>query len=169
MESWVGLGRKDYSNLGTARIELGTLWSEGRDLTNCTNHARPLIAYKDINFWYILLQYCVFMILYIVLNLYWVNPSSSTNYYKNYYCIIFILLLLRVIPAIHGVTWGVTLQVHHLTDGKSAVYVMPQNIPLVIYTRLLSTHFQHLIHAELHLRNLDKGTAQQIIIADLSY
>ena len=28
------------SNLGRAGIELGTLWSEGRDLnTNCTNHA----------------------------------------------------------------------------------------------------------------------------------
>ena len=29
------------SNCGKAGIELGTLWSEGTDLTNCTNHAHP--------------------------------------------------------------------------------------------------------------------------------
>ena len=29
-----------YSNLSRAGIELGTLWSEGRDLTNCANQAR---------------------------------------------------------------------------------------------------------------------------------
>ena len=28
-----------YSNLDIAGIELGTLWSEGRDLTNCANHS----------------------------------------------------------------------------------------------------------------------------------
>ena len=40
--SWLRRKRRShkYSNLGRARIELGTLWSEGRDLTNCTNHAR---------------------------------------------------------------------------------------------------------------------------------
>ena len=37
-----------YSNLGRPRIELGTLWSEGRDLTNCANHARPENAYVSI-------------------------------------------------------------------------------------------------------------------------
>ena len=26
-------------------MELGTLWSEGRDLTNCANHARPKRMY----------------------------------------------------------------------------------------------------------------------------
>ena len=30
-----------YLNLGRARIKLGTLWSKGRDLTNCANHAHP--------------------------------------------------------------------------------------------------------------------------------
>ena len=28
---------------GRAGVELGTLWSEGRDLIDCTNHARPSI------------------------------------------------------------------------------------------------------------------------------
>ena len=46
MESWVGLGGKEgRTNIQISkaepRIELGTLWSESRDLTNCTNHARP--------------------------------------------------------------------------------------------------------------------------------
>ena len=30
-----------YSNLGKASIKPGTLWLEGRDLTNCANHFRP--------------------------------------------------------------------------------------------------------------------------------
>ena len=45
MESWVGLGGKEgCTNIRISAkpgIELGTLWSEGRDLTNCTNHAHP--------------------------------------------------------------------------------------------------------------------------------
>ena len=45
MESWVGLGRKEgRTNIPISaelRLELGTLWMENRDLTNCTNHARP--------------------------------------------------------------------------------------------------------------------------------
>ena len=43
MLSWLRQKRRSYkySNLDRARIELGTLWSEGRDLTNCANHARP--------------------------------------------------------------------------------------------------------------------------------
>ena len=32
------------SNLGRAGIEPGTLWSEGRDLTDYANHARPIIV-----------------------------------------------------------------------------------------------------------------------------
>ena len=41
--SWLRQKRRShkYSNLGRARIELGTLWLEGRDLTNYANHARP--------------------------------------------------------------------------------------------------------------------------------
>ena len=45
MESWIGLGGKKVTqsspNSAKPGIELGTLWSEGRDLTNCANHARP--------------------------------------------------------------------------------------------------------------------------------
>ena len=44
-ENWVRLGRKEgRTNVQISeepRIELGTLWTEGRDLTNCTNHSRP--------------------------------------------------------------------------------------------------------------------------------
>ena len=44
MESWVGLGGKEgCTNIRISAkpgIEPGTLWSEGRDLTNCTNHFR---------------------------------------------------------------------------------------------------------------------------------
>ena len=45
MESWVSLGGKERcTNIRISAkpgIEPGTLWSEGRDLTNCANHARP--------------------------------------------------------------------------------------------------------------------------------
>mgnify|MGYP001794492176 CR=1 FL=1 len=42
MESWVSLGGKESrTNQFKYWIELGTLWSEDRDLTNCANHARP--------------------------------------------------------------------------------------------------------------------------------
>ena len=44
VESWVGLGGKGYTNIRISAkpgIEPVTLWSEGRDLTNYTNHARP--------------------------------------------------------------------------------------------------------------------------------
>ena len=41
MESWVSLGGKEgrinIQILAEPGIELGTLWSEGRDLTNCTS------------------------------------------------------------------------------------------------------------------------------------
>ena len=44
MESWVGLGgnygRIKFWIAAKPGIELGTLWSEGRDLTFCANHAR---------------------------------------------------------------------------------------------------------------------------------
>ena len=44
----VSLGRKEgHTNVQISAepgIELGTLWSEGRDLTNCANHARPKIS-----------------------------------------------------------------------------------------------------------------------------
>ena len=54
MESWVSLGGKEgcinIRILAKPGIELGTLWSEGRDLTNCTNHARPRVhAENDDN------------------------------------------------------------------------------------------------------------------------
>ena len=43
MESWVGLGGKEgctnFRILAKPGIEPGTLWSKGRDLTNCANHA----------------------------------------------------------------------------------------------------------------------------------
>ena len=41
--SWLRRKRRShkYSNLGRARIELGTLWLEGRDLTSCANHLCP--------------------------------------------------------------------------------------------------------------------------------
>ena len=46
MESWFGLGRKeDRTNIQISAkqgLKLGTLWSEGRDLTNCANHARTM-------------------------------------------------------------------------------------------------------------------------------
>ena len=46
MESCVNLGGKEgRTNIRISAepgIELGTFWSEGRDLTNCANHARPL-------------------------------------------------------------------------------------------------------------------------------
>ena len=35
------LMKNKCSNLGRARIELGTLRSEDRDVTNCTNHVCP--------------------------------------------------------------------------------------------------------------------------------
>ena len=45
MESWVGLGgnegRTNIQILAEPGIEPGILWSEGRDLTNCANYARP--------------------------------------------------------------------------------------------------------------------------------
>ena len=45
MESWVSLdGKEGRTNIQISAeqgIELGTLWSESRDLTNCANHARP--------------------------------------------------------------------------------------------------------------------------------
>ena len=47
IESWVSLGRKEGPiNIWVSanpRIELGTLWLEGRDLTNCANHANPMM------------------------------------------------------------------------------------------------------------------------------
>ena len=50
-----------YSNLGRAGIELGTLWSEGRDLTNCANHASLQIQYNCCRFkdsyWFELLSF----------------------------------------------------------------------------------------------------------------
>ena len=49
MESWVGLGGKEgRTNIRISAkpgIEPGTLWSKGRDLTNCANHARPSYAH----------------------------------------------------------------------------------------------------------------------------
>ena len=46
MESWVGLGGKEgCTNIRISAkpgIEQGTFWTEGRDLTNCANEARPM-------------------------------------------------------------------------------------------------------------------------------
>ena len=42
---WKRISHK-HSNLGRAGIELGTLWSESRDLTNCTNHARLFVSHS---------------------------------------------------------------------------------------------------------------------------
>ena len=57
MESWVGLGRKEgCTNIrisAKSGIEPGTLWLEGRDLTNCTNHAHPYHV-KRFNFYFLL-------------------------------------------------------------------------------------------------------------------
>ena len=42
--SWLRRERKSHKSVQTSAkpgIELGTLWSKGRDLTNCANHARP--------------------------------------------------------------------------------------------------------------------------------
>ena len=59
MEKWVSLGEKEgRTNIQISAepgIELGSLWSEGRDLTNCANNARAL-SYIQIfrfhQFWY---------------------------------------------------------------------------------------------------------------------
>ena len=52
MESWVGLGRNEgCTNIRISAkpgIKLGTLWLEGRDLTNCANHARPKIIQDGV-------------------------------------------------------------------------------------------------------------------------
>ena len=51
-KSLVSLGEKEgHTNIQISaelRIELGTLWSEGRDFTNCTNHARPTFISWEI-------------------------------------------------------------------------------------------------------------------------
>ena len=51
-KSLVSLGEKEgHTNIQISaelRIELGTLWSEGRDFTNCTNHARPTVVSWEI-------------------------------------------------------------------------------------------------------------------------
>ena len=39
-----------YSNLGKAGDVTGTFWSEGRDLTNCANYARPNDPKANNNF-----------------------------------------------------------------------------------------------------------------------
>ena len=45
MESWVSLGGEEgHTKIQISAepgIEPGTFWLEGRDLTNCANHARP--------------------------------------------------------------------------------------------------------------------------------
>ena len=45
IESWVSLGGKEGRTniqiMAELRIQMGTLWSENRYLTNCTNHACP--------------------------------------------------------------------------------------------------------------------------------
>ena len=47
MESWVGLGGKEgRTNIQISAelgIEPGTLWSKGRDLTNCADHALQIV------------------------------------------------------------------------------------------------------------------------------
>ena len=48
--SWLRWKRRlhKYSNLAKPGIELGTLWSEGRDLTNCANHTCHQMSLKDL-------------------------------------------------------------------------------------------------------------------------
>ena len=50
LESWVSLGRKRWShkdsNTGRASIQLGNLWLQGRDLTNCANTPALDLALK---------------------------------------------------------------------------------------------------------------------------
>ena len=50
MESWVSLGgkegRKNVQHSNESGIALGTVWSEVRDITNCTNRARPKLCQK---------------------------------------------------------------------------------------------------------------------------
>ena len=51
MESWASLGGKKVTQIFKSRqsgVELETLWSEGRDLTNCANHAR--LGSQRLNF-----------------------------------------------------------------------------------------------------------------------
>ena len=40
---------KSVQILAEPRIELGTLWLEGRDLSNCANHARPVSTKLRLN------------------------------------------------------------------------------------------------------------------------
>ena len=54
IESWVSLVTKeDRTNVQISAkqgTELGTLWSEWKDLTNCTNHAHPKLTINSIYF-----------------------------------------------------------------------------------------------------------------------
>ena len=52
-ENWVSLGRKEgRTNIQVSAkpgIQLGTLWLEGRDLTNCANHAHLVVHATQLN------------------------------------------------------------------------------------------------------------------------
>ena len=57
MESWVGLdgkeGRINIQISAEPGIRLGTLWLEGRNFTNCDNHANfcpPILLCKHQNY-----------------------------------------------------------------------------------------------------------------------
>ena len=61
MESWGSLGGKEgRTNVQISAepgIKLGTLWSEGRDLTNCDNHAHSDIPKECFKSKYVLNEY----------------------------------------------------------------------------------------------------------------
>ena len=49
--NWLRRERKSHKSVQISAepgIELGTLWSQGRDLTNCTNHAHPMYYYASL-------------------------------------------------------------------------------------------------------------------------
>ena len=70
MESWVGIGGKEGRTniqiLAEPGIKLGILWSKGRDLTNCANHARPMVTITQILFCAIFISVIATVIIIVV-------------------------------------------------------------------------------------------------------
>ena len=82
MESRVSLGGKEgCTNIWISAkpgIELGTLWSECRDLTNCTNHACSVQLWQQLN------KICILSV-----SKFWILYGYGTLWNTKYYLFLF--------------------------------------------------------------------------------